>query len=243
MVSAPSSFANAPPGVRRTSWRSAKMTSRSGWISPFSSRGMRWFMRPGSSRISGCSEPPKATFISCKPRQMPNSGTPRATQASISASATRRDAVVGLVARVLGLAETARMDIGARAGQHDAVDGIEQRADVGDLRRAGKHQRQRAGGFGDRAQIALADPLRGEFASRRMGAADHADDGSFRCHLAASTGFLTCPIKERDYSAVQWFCYTIIQVYAALADFLTAMRWPRRTGQRLPFFDFDLRAA
>src|SRR5580704_709273 len=87
MVSAPSSFANTPPGVRRTSWRSAKMTSRSGWISPFGSRGMRWFMRPGSSRISGCSEPPNATFISWNPRQMPNSGTPRSTQASISSSA------------------------------------------------------------------------------------------------------------------------------------------------------------
>ena len=29
-----------------------------------SNRGIRWFMRPGNSRISGCSEPPKATFIS-----------------------------------------------------------------------------------------------------------------------------------------------------------------------------------
>ena len=43
---------------------------------------------PGNSRISGCSEPPNATFISWKPRQMPKSGTPRATQASTSASAS-----------------------------------------------------------------------------------------------------------------------------------------------------------
>ena len=49
---------------------------------------MRWFMRPGSSRISGCSVPPNATFISWKPRQMPNIGMPRATQASISGSAS-----------------------------------------------------------------------------------------------------------------------------------------------------------
>ena len=38
---------------------------------------MRWFMRPGNSRISGCSVPPKATFISWKPRQTPRIGTPR----------------------------------------------------------------------------------------------------------------------------------------------------------------------
>jgi len=34
-------FANAPPGVSRTSWRSAKITSTSGWNSPFGSRGAR----------------------------------------------------------------------------------------------------------------------------------------------------------------------------------------------------------
>ena len=67
--------------------------------------------------------------------------------------------VVGLVLRVrLGL-EAGRMHIGARAGQQDAVDGVEQRADVGDLGRAGKHQRQGAGDVGDRAQVALADHL------------------------------------------------------------------------------------
>ena len=88
MVSHAEQSAKAPPGSRLTSWRSAKTTVGSGWISPFSSRGIRWFMRPGNSRISGCSEPPKATFISCRPRQMPNSGMPRATQVSDKASAT-----------------------------------------------------------------------------------------------------------------------------------------------------------
>src|SRR5882672_10093310 len=39
MVSRPSSLANAPPGVRWTSWRSANTTVGSGWISPFSSCG------------------------------------------------------------------------------------------------------------------------------------------------------------------------------------------------------------
>ena len=67
--------------------------------------------------------------------------------------------VVGLVPLVrLGL-ETGRMHIGAGARQHDAVDGVEQRADIGDLGRSGKHQRQRAGNVGDGAKIALADHL------------------------------------------------------------------------------------
>ena len=51
-------------------------------MSPFSNRGIRWLTRPGSSRISGCKVPPNATFISCKPRQMPKMGTPRSTQVS-----------------------------------------------------------------------------------------------------------------------------------------------------------------
>ena len=88
MVSAPSNRASTPPPVRCTSCRSAKMTAGSGCISPFSTRGARWFMRPGSSEISGCSVPPKATLISCRPRQTPNSGTPSSTHARASDSAT-----------------------------------------------------------------------------------------------------------------------------------------------------------
>ena len=86
----PSSRAKKPSLASATSWRSANTTFGSGWKSPFSSRGARWFMRPGSSRISGCSEPPKATFISCRPRQTPNSGTPRSTQARIRPAPWRR---------------------------------------------------------------------------------------------------------------------------------------------------------
>src|SRR6185312_3314084 len=83
----PSTRANQPFSASFTSWRSANTTFGSGWMSPFSSRGARWFMRPGISRISGCRVPPNATFISCRPRQMPNKGTPRSTQARTSASA------------------------------------------------------------------------------------------------------------------------------------------------------------
>ena len=65
---------------------------------------------------------------------MPNSGMPRATQAS---DKRQREVVamdiVGFMPCVrLGL-EPRRMNIGAGAGQHDAVDGIQQRPDIGDL--------------------------------------------------------------------------------------------------------------
>ena len=137
------------------------MTSTSGWNSPFGSRGVRWFMRPGRSRISGCSEPPigdvhllQAAADAEQRHAARDAGLDQLERQRVAAR------VIGLVARVFVLAEMARMHIGARAGEQDAVDGVEQRADIGDLRRAGKDQRQRARGLGDRAQIALADPLR-----------------------------------------------------------------------------------
>jgi hypothetical protein len=76
-------------------------------------------------------------------------------------------AVVGLVARMRFEAETRGMDIGTSAGEQDAVDGIEQGIDIGDTRRAGKHQRQRARDLGDRAQVALSDHLGGPADCRR----------------------------------------------------------------------------
>jgi hypothetical protein len=39
--------------------------------------------------------------------------------------------------------ETGGMDVGARAGQHDPVDHIEQCADIGDFGNRGKHQGHR----------------------------------------------------------------------------------------------------
>ncbi len=95
--------------------------------------------------------------------------------------------VIRLVARIGILAEAARMHIGAAAGEQNAVDGVEQRADIGDLRRAGKDQRQRACDVRHRAQVALADALRGELALDQMRAADDADDRTFR-HAAALPG-------------------------------------------------------
>ena len=115
-------------------------------------------MRPGNSRISGCSEPPKATFISCKPRQMPNSGTPRATQASDQRQRQHRRAGCRRVRAGMRLgAEAGRVDIGAGAGQHHAVDRVEQRADIGDL---GRSRRTSA------AARRQPQPRRGDFALR-----------------------------------------------------------------------------
>ena len=91
--------------------------------------------------------------------------------------------IIGLAARMSVMPEAARMHIGACAGQKNAIDSFEQCPDLGDLRRAGEHQRQRARCAGDRAQIALADPLRRELAFGQMRAADHADDGFLAGHL------------------------------------------------------------
>ena len=83
---------------------------------------------------------------------MPNSGTPRATQASTTRQRQRvAPLVVGLVLRMRLDAEAGGMDVGAPAGQQDAVDRVEQRADVGDVGAAGEHQRQRAGDVRDGA--------------------------------------------------------------------------------------------
>ncbi len=87
--------------------------------------------------------------------------------------------VVGLVARIGLGAETGRMYIGARPGEQNAVDNIEQCVGVGDLRGAGKHQRQGAGDFGHSAQNAFADPLRGKPVLDAVRAADNADNGLF----------------------------------------------------------------
>ena len=102
--------------------------------------------------------------------------------------------VVGLVARIVVMAEMPRMDIGARAGEQHAVNGVEQCADIDDVRRAGKDQRQRTGDLGGRAQNTLADALRRKLALGQVRAADDADDGFFRCHFEvlachSGTGF------------------------------------------------------
>jgi hypothetical protein len=98
--------------------------------------------------------------------------------------------VVGFVPLVrLGL-EAGRMDVGAGAGQHDTVDHIEQGSDIGDLGRAGKHQRQRARHIGDRTQVTFSDHLRRETIFDAMGVPDHPDHGP--SHRQTSAVIVLC---------------------------------------------------
>ena len=115
---------------------------------------------------------------------MPNSGTPRSTQALISDSAmASRSLVVGFVPGIGLDAEAGRMDVGARARQQDAVDRAQQGVDIGDVRRAGEHQGQGAGNLGDRPHVALSHDLHVVPVVDDLGIADNADH-RFRlaCH-------------------------------------------------------------
>jgi hypothetical protein len=71
--------------------------------------------------------------------------------------------------------KTRRVNIGASSGQDYAVDRIKQRADIGDIGRRGKHQRQRAGDIGDRAKVSLSDQLGRKSIFDAIGIADHTD--------------------------------------------------------------------
>ncbi len=117
---------------------------------------------------------------------MPNSGMPRRDAGHRQ---RERDLVavdVGGLVPLAGIdAETGRMDVGAGAGEHDAVDHVEQRTDVGDIRRAREHQRQAAGDLGHGAQVPLADHLHLESIFDALGVPDHADDRLF--HLLVPT--------------------------------------------------------
>ena len=101
--------------------------------------------------------------------------------------------VVGFVAGVRLGAEMRRVNIGAGAGQHHAVDRIQQRADIGDFGAAGEHQRQRAGDFGHRAKISLAGHLRRKSILDAIGVCDHTDHRPPHC-MASN---LTSQISRR----------------------------------------------
>ncbi len=75
--------------------------------------------------------------------------------------------------------EAGRMDIGAGTGEHDAVDGIEKRTDIGDVGRAREHHRQATGHLGHGAQVSLTDHLDLKTIFDAMGVPDHADDRLF----------------------------------------------------------------
>ena len=107
--------------------------------------------------------------------------------------------VVGFVLGIrLGI-EARGVNVGPRPGQHNAVDHVQQGADVGDLGRAGEHQRKRAGDVRHRAEIAFTDHLRRETIFKAMGVADHADHGpSHNLRLAQEESFLLGTIPGRS---------------------------------------------
>ncbi len=81
--------------------------------------------------------------------------------------------IVGFVPGVRLGAKACRVNIGAGAGQHHAVDRIQQCADIRKVGGPGKHQRQRARHFGHRAKISLSDQLRRESVFDAIGVPDH----------------------------------------------------------------------
>src|SRR5215472_15551659 len=95
------------------------------------------------------------------------------------------------------------MHIGARAGEQNAVDGIKERADVGDLRRAGENEGQGTGGLGDRAQIALTYTLGGKFTLHQVQASNHSDDWFF------AGGHLTTSAAALQKSRPEYHCVTV----------------------------------
>ena len=107
----------------------------------------------------------------------------------------QRDVVARNVVRFvagmrLGI-EAGRMHIGARAGQHNAVDDIQQRADIGDPGRRREHQRQRICNLRHRAKIAFPDHLHREPVFDAMRVSDHAHHRFFHR--------LGLPVSRSDY--------------------------------------------
>ncbi|MGY4337915.1 hypothetical protein ACVWW3_002821 [Bradyrhizobium sp. LM2.9] len=138
---------------------------------------MRWFMRPGISRISGCSEPAEGDVHLL---QAPANAEQRDAAGHTGDGQRQRHLitvnVVGLVPFTRIDIEAGRMDVSPGAGEHDPVDHIEQRAEIGDVGCSRKHHRQAAGNLGHRTQIAFADHLDLKSIFDAMGVPDHADD-------------------------------------------------------------------
>jgi len=74
----------------------------------------------------------------------------------------------------------------------NAVNRIQQRADVGDIRCPGEHYWQRARDFGHRAKISLSRPAVSRIDLRAIGGSDHPDHrpliAGFQSHVAISDG-------------------------------------------------------
>ena len=145
----------ANPGARRTSWSALSKEPRA----------RRWSVWPTSSGRCWISVPPRATLISCIPRQMPRTGRSRSSARSARAISARSRSGAG-VGR-LGMAAVAvgaRVDVGA-AGQDQAVEAVQDVVGVlGDPGVGRQHQRDRAGylqrvdvGAGEQERLAVPD--------------------------------------------------------------------------------------
>ena len=108
------------------------------------------------------------------------------------------------------------------------------RADIGDFGGAGKHQRQRARDFGDRAKVSLADHLGRKSIFDAIGVPDHTDHRPPHCiafqfsRLANSSG-RSCLAAERAGSTC------LLRTAGRCYFRLTARFWRAslRHGQRL----------
>jgi hypothetical protein len=76
---------------------------------------------------------------------------------------------IGVGAKMRGV------NIGAGAGQDHPVDGIKQCADIGNVRRSRKHQRQSAHDFRHRTEVSFSDHLDRKSIFDAMGIPDHTD--------------------------------------------------------------------
>ena len=132
-------------------------------------------LKPGTSCTAWCRLPPSATLVSCEPRQMANSGTPRASAFGISGSVqASRSGSSGRAGSCTPSSKWLRVHVGRRAGQQHAVGQIEQRIEFVGLR-ARHHQRQ-AAGQAHRIDVLLAGDVERVLAEHAV-AGRHQHDG------------------------------------------------------------------
>ena len=132
--SSPQARAASDPGASRTSWSAPSNEPR--W--------RRWSPWPTSSGRCWISVPPRATFMSCIPRQMPSSGRSSSSARRASGiSAASRSGFVPVVQRCALGAVAGRVDVRA-AGQDQPVEPGEHAVRIGRVARVGRdHQAQR----------------------------------------------------------------------------------------------------
>ncbi len=170
-------FTTAAPTPRRSPPAACPSRTRPGGRCGRRSRRCGARARRGRCVPMSCSSvPPKATFISCRPRQMPSTGLPRSAKAASSARlVVVADAIAAPLRLQRRLAIARRRDVGA-AFEDERVEpvGVVGERDVALLRVAGgarDHHRDRAARHrpvGDRL-LDVLQRLAGEDRPRRVG--------------------------------------------------------------------------